>query len=104
MKMIPEHMKIIVIPGNHDVVRLEEPQPPIYKEFSKELKGYSNIEMLSNPVYVNIHASNGFEGFNVLNYHGYSFDSLVSDVEPVRKQGGYDRGDKIMEFLLRNRF
>jgi DNA polymerase II small subunit len=103
MKRIPEYIKIIAIPGNHDVVRLEEPQPAIYKEFSKELRGYGNIELLSNPTYANVHSSNGFEGFNILNYHGYSFDSLVSDVEPVRKMGGYDRGDKIMEFLLRKR-
>ncbi len=103
MKRIPEDIKIIVIPGNHDGVRLEEPQPPLYREFAKELKPYGNILMLSNPSYVNIHAGDGFEGFNILNYHGYSFDSLVSDVEPIRKSGGYDRGDKIMEFLLKKR-
>ncbi len=103
MKRIPERIQVIAIPGNHDVVRLEEPQPPIYKEFVKELGSYNNIHLLSNPSYVNIHSSNGFEGFNILNYHGYSFDRLVSEVEPIRKKGGYDMGDKIMEFILKKR-
>ncbi|HDD05264.1 MAG TPA: DNA-directed DNA polymerase II small subunit [Candidatus Aenigmarchaeota archaeon] len=100
---IPEDKIIFIIPGNHDAVRLEEPQPPIYKDLLEEVYGLDNVVMLSNPAYVNIHSYDDFPGFNVLLYHGYSFDFFVSNLEKLRAQGGYDASDKIMELVLRKR-
>jgi DNA polymerase II small subunit len=62
-----------------------------------------NVTMLSNPSYVNIHSSDSFSGFDVLLYHGYSFDYYVANVDMIRNQGGYDRADLIMRFLLKRR-
>jgi DNA polymerase II small subunit len=59
--------------------------------------------MVSNPALVNIHAIDGFEGYNVLLYHGYSFDYYVANVDSIRNNGGYDRADLIMKFLLKRR-
>ena len=100
---IPSHIQIIICPGNHDGVRLAEPQPVLYKDLAKSLWDISNVTMVTNPAYINIHASEGFPGFDVLMYHGYSFDYYVANVDSIRNNGGYDRGDLIMMFKLQKR-
>jgi len=103
LKQIPSHIKIIICPGNHDAMRIAEPQPELYKDFAKPIWDLPNIVMTSNPAMVNIHSSKDFPGFDVLLYHGYSFDYYVANVDPIRNQGGYDRADLIMKFLLQRR-
>lgn len=103
LKQIPKRIKIIICPGNHDAMRLAEPQPPLYKDFAKSLYELPNAIFVSNPAIINIGASSSFPGFDVLMYHGYSFDYFVANVDSIRQQGGYDRGDLIMRFLLQRR-
>ena len=100
---IPNHIEIIICPGNHDAMRLAEPQPPIYRDFAEPLYRLPNVTITSNPAMVNIHSSSIFPGFNVLLYHGYSFDFYVTEVESIRNNGGYDRADLLMKFLLQKR-
>ncbi|MBT3303719.1 DNA-directed DNA polymerase II small subunit [Candidatus Woesearchaeota archaeon] len=103
LKKIPSHIKIIICPGNHDAMRISEPQPIIHKELAPELHAMPNVIQVSNPGIVKIHKSEGFPGFDVLLYHGYSFDYYVSNVDSIRNQGGYHRADLIMQFLLKRR-
>ncbi|MCX6707978.1 MAG: DNA-directed DNA polymerase II small subunit [Candidatus Woesearchaeota archaeon] len=103
LKQIPEHIKIIICPGNHDALRISEPQPCLNADFAKSLWEMKNVTMVSNPAFVNIHASKDFSGFDVLMYHGYSFDYYVANVDAIREKGGYDRADLIMKFLLKRR-
>lgn len=100
---IPKHIKLIMCAGNHDALRLSEPQPRHDRDFSKPLYGLPNVTIVSNPALVNIHAKEGFPGIDVLMYHGYSFDYYVANVDYIREQGGYDRADLIMKFLLQRR-
>jgi DNA polymerase II small subunit len=100
---IPSNITLVVCPGNHDAVRMSEPQPVLFQDLAKPLWGLSNIVMVSNPSIVNIHSSEGFSGFDVLLYHGYSFDYYVANVDGIRLNGGYDRPDLIMKFLLKRR-
>ena len=102
LRRIPQHITLIMCAGNHDAVRLAEPQPPLANEFTEALR-LPNLIQVSNPSLVNIHASEGFPGFNVLVYHGYSFDYYVANVDSIRNSGGYDRADLIMRFLLKRR-
>lgn len=103
LKQIPEHIHLIICPGNHDALRISEPQPCLSKEFAKPLWEMKNVIMVSNPALVNIHSSKDFTGFDVLMYHGYSFDYYAANVDPIREKGGYDRADLIMKFLLKRR-
>lgn len=103
LKMIPKHIKIIICPGNHDAMRLSEPQPIFYDDFSKALYGISNLVMVSNPGMVNIHANEDFSGFDVMMYHGVSMNYLVREVNSIRSNGGYESSDRIMKFLLTRR-
>ena len=103
LSSIPVNIEIIVCPGNHDAMRLAEPQPPIYEDFAEPLYKLPNITVVSNPATVNIHASNSFPGFDVLLYHGHSFDFYFAEIESLRNNGGYDRADLLMKLLLQKR-
>jgi len=103
LSKIPRNIKLIICPGNHDAMRVAEPQYPIYRDFSETLYDLPNATFVSNPAIINIHSTETFSGFDVLLYHGYSFDFYVAEVESIRKGGGYDRADLIMKFLLQKR-
>ncbi|MAG08396.1 DNA polymerase II [Candidatus Woesearchaeota archaeon] len=103
LRKISPEKELIICPGNHDSMRIAEPQPVLYKDFAKPLWELPNVTMVSNPAQVNIGSYEGFPGFDVLLYHGYSFDYFVANVENIRNKGGYDRPDLIMKFLLQKR-
>ena len=100
---IRKDVKIIICPGNHDALRISEPQPILDKDFAKSLYDIKNILFVTNPSLINIHSSKDFTGFDVLLYHGYSFQYFADNVEEIRVNGGTDRADLIMKFLLQRR-
>lgn len=103
LSKIPKRIKMIICPGNHDAMRISEPQPVMYKDFAAALWQLPNTTLVSNPAIINIHSDKDFSGFDVLMYHGYSFDYFVANVDSIREQGGYNRADLIMKFLLQRR-
>jgi DNA polymerase II small subunit len=103
LRRIPGNIKIIVCPGNHDAMRLSEPQPTLYKDFAEAVWKMPNVVMVSNPAIINIHASKDFPGFDVLMYHGFSFPFYADHVESIRNAGGQQRVDLIMKYLLQRR-
>ena len=70
LKMIPEHIEIVMLPGNHDAVRRTEPQPALQDEMMDSLK--RNIRLVGNPSHFNL------EGVKVLSYHGASIDDWIT--------------------------
>jgi len=100
---IPSRIQLIICPGNHDALRLSEPQPAFNNEYCKPLMELPNALLLSNPCTVSIKADKGSSAYTVLLYHGYSFDYYVANVDTIRNSGGYDRADLIMKFLLKRR-
>jgi len=100
---IRKDVKIILIGGNHDALRLSEPQPIIDKNLAPDLYKLENVYCLSNPCLVNIGAYEGFEGFKILLYHGYSIPYYAENVESIRKGGKLQKIDSIMKFLLQKR-
>jgi len=103
IKQIPKDKQIIMCPGNHDAVHLAEPQREFYKEYASSIYELENSTIVTNPAVINIGKTKTFEGFNVLMYHGYSFDYYVANVPSIRLGGGYHRADLIMKFLLKRR-
>jgi DNA polymerase II small subunit len=103
LAQIPKNKEIIICPGNHDSTHLAEPQPIFYKKYAQKLYDLENATIVSNPAMVNIGKKKNFSGFDVLMYHGYSFDYYVANVEDIRMNGGYKRSDLIMKFLLKRR-
>lgn len=103
LSQIPQQIPLIICPGNHDATRLAEPQPALQKKIALPLQELPNAIIVSNPSLINIAATQDFPGFDVLMYHGASFDHFVREVDELRIKGGYNRGDLIMRFLLQRR-
>lgn len=103
IRKIPAEKKIIICPGNHDAVHLAEPQSSFDETFAPSLFKIPNVTLVTNPAMVNIGKTETFSGFDVLLYHGYSFDYYVANVDSIRNNGGYHRADLIIRFLLKRR-
>lgn len=69
---IPDWIKIVMMPGNHDAVRLAEPQPALSKEIQNIFD--SRVMFAGNPCYLEI------EGRSILAYHGRSMDDFIASV------------------------
>lgn len=91
LKDVPDHIKMVVQPGNHDAVRLAEPQPALGDMFTKTFD--SNIIMAGNPVSLEI------EGRRILSYHGKGIDDWISNVQNLT----YDEPMRVMEEMLKRR-
>jgi len=89
---LPDHVTVVISPGNHDAVRMAEPQPAIPKEICPAIYDLQAV-MVGNPALVSI------EGVHVLVYHGRSFDDLVGMVPGVRREKPTD----LMRLMLEKR-
>jgi len=92
LKAIPEHIEVIVAPGNHDAVRVADPQPALPLEFVRHVDDAENIHFVGNP---SIHK---VEGLSLLIYHGTSVDGWIANNPNLRD--GYENPQKVaMEML-----
>jgi len=94
LKQVPGDMEIIMIPGNHDAVRLAEPQPG-FDDHLREIMDAHDSRIVSNPSTVTL------EGVSVLLYHGVSLDEVIAEL-PAEK-ASYDEPHKAMYQLLKKR-
>ncbi|VVB80148.1 DNA polymerase II small subunit [uncultured archaeon] len=96
-------IKIIISSGNHDGVRLMEPQPMISEKYAWPLYNLKNVIFTTNPSLVNFAAKKGFSGFNALTYHGFSFFHYVDNIPSLIKQKAAHAPELVMTYLLKNR-
>ncbi|AGB01224.1 DNA-directed DNA polymerase II small subunit [Methanoregula formicica] len=85
---LPSRMKIIISPGNHDVVRGAEPQPVIPEAFTKKFP--QNCMQVENPAVVNL------QGVRVMMYHGRSIDDMIGLIPGA----SYEHSGLMMEEML----
>jgi DNA polymerase II small subunit len=69
ISQFPDHVELILQPGNHDAVRPAEPQPAFPNEIQKIFP--DNVTFAGNPCLLSLH------GVNILSYHGRSLDDFV---------------------------
>jgi len=100
---IKKDINIIISPGNHDALRVMEPQPLLDEKFAWPLYNMKNVILTQNPALINIGAKTGFSGFDVLTYHGYSFHYYSNNIESLIKDNAIHTPEKIMAYLLKNR-
>jgi len=103
LKKIPAHIAIIICPGNHDGLRIAEPQPPHTRDLFREMFDKDNLFFVSSPSTVRIGKTHNFSGFDVLLYHGYSFPHYADKVDALRLAGGLENTENIMKYLLKRR-
>jgi len=94
LKEVPGDMEIVMIPGNHDAVRLAEPQPGFDEEL-REIMSAHDCRISSNPSMVTV------EGVDFLMYHGVSLDEVIAELPD--EKATYDDPHEAMYQLLRKR-
>ena len=87
---IPNQIQSVIMPGNHDAVRLMEPQLPLPDRVIKNFG--DNLTFTANPVLLDL------AGVKVLCYHGKSLDDLVS-----LREMSYEDPINMMKELLNRR-
>ena len=90
LQLIPDHISIILQPGNHDAVRPAEPQPAFEKEIQDLFSG-KDIIFVGNPCYFSLH------GVEVLSYHGQSLLDFATNIQCLR----YNEPLEIMKIMLK---
>ena len=94
LKAVPGDIEIVMIPGNHDAVRLAEPQPGFTEEL-RDIMTAHDARITSNPSTVTI------EGVSVLMYHGVSLDEIIAEFPD--EKATYEEPEKPMYHLLKKR-
>lgn len=87
---IPEHIRVIISPGNHDAVRQAEPQPALPENIQADFP--ENVIFVGNPALVEL------DGVRILIYHGRSIDDLVASIPGVSYQ---EPAGAVLEMLKR---
>jgi DNA polymerase II small subunit len=90
---IPEHIEIVVSPGNHDAPRKAQPQPAISEDYLQTLQGARRIYSLGNPCSVSLHS------VEVLMYHGRSLDDIIGSAPGT----DHAHPEKAMKLLVQGR-
>ncbi|MFW5846613.1 MAG: metallophosphoesterase [Nanoarchaeota archaeon] len=105
LSQLRKDIKIIISPGNHDGVRLMEPQPLLNEKYAWPLYNLENVILTTNPARVNIASDKekGFGGFEVLTYHGFSFPFYANNIWSLIKVDAMNKPETIMKYLLKNR-
>lgn len=93
VQQIPEHIGVIVSPGNHDATNKALPHRPISKEHAEALYESREFITLGNPALISLH------GVKILVYHGEGLDDILATVPGL----GYNTVGEAMRLLLRYR-
>jgi len=93
IEQTPDHIEIIIVPGNHDATRRALPQPTIKAEYTEPLQEIGRVHLLGNPSTILLH------GVRILLYHGRSLDDVISLLPNM----SFQEPDKAMRFLLQSR-
>jgi len=94
LKSVPGDMEVIMIPGNHDAVRLAEPQPAFDEEL-RDIMSAHDARIVANPSTVTV------EGVDILMYHGVSLDEVIAELPD--EKATYDEPHRPMYQLLKKR-
>ncbi|RLG45433.1 MAG: DNA-directed DNA polymerase II small subunit [Thermoproteota archaeon] len=96
LSYLPDYIKVILIPGNHDPVRDSDPQPPIPEDYLSHISSAVDLLSLGNPAYISI------EGVEFLIYHGRSLNSwqrYTPQAIPLTRKSSL----RMLELMLRKR-
>ena len=91
LKEVPDDIRIVIQPGNHDAAQPAEPQPAFSKHISDMFD--SSTLFVGNPCYLEI------EDRTILSYHGRSIDDWISNVQGL----SYDHPLEAMKEMLKRR-
>jgi len=90
IRNIPNHITILMQPGNHDAVRPAEPQPTFEKEIRDLFTGV-DIRFAGNPCYFSL------DSVEILSYHGQSLLDFSTNIQHLK----YNEPIEVMKQMLR---
>ena len=90
LRLLPDHISLIVQPGNHDAVRPAEPQPTFEKEIQDLFSGM-DVTFIGNPCYFSLH------NVEILSYHGQSLLDFATNIQHLK----YNEPVEIMKVMLK---
>lgn len=103
LDQIRKDIKIIMCPGQHDSVRVAEPQPFIGRDYGEALYSLNNLILVSNPAIIEIANEAGKRGMKILMYHGASMIHFVNEIESLRFSKAHDTPSKVVKEILKRR-
>ncbi|OIO81511.1 hypothetical protein AUJ84_01045 [Candidatus Pacearchaeota archaeon CG1_02_32_132] len=101
LTQIPEKITMFMCPGQHDAVRVPEPQPIIGKDYGSVLHEIDNLILVSNPSMIKLIEGN--KEFKVFMYHGASIHSLINEIEELRLMKAHNCPAKAVKHMLKRR-
>ncbi len=100
LSKIRNDIQIIICPGQHDAVRIAEPQPVISKKYAESLYYLKNINFVTNPSYVEVGRD---VKFKILMYHGASMHGIINSIDKLRLGKGHDSPTDVVKYMLKKR-
>ncbi|MDP1695624.1 MAG: metallophosphoesterase [archaeon] len=101
LKRIPKHITMFMCPGQHDAMRVAEPQPPIDRRYASSLYEIENLVLVTNPTLVKLNEGN--KEFKVLMYHGASIHTFINEIEELREMKAHNCPAKAVKHMLKRR-
>ena len=92
IELLPNHLTLLLQPGNHDAVRPAEPQPTFEKEIQDLFSGKEFI-FIGNPCFFSLH------GVEILSYHGQSLLDFSTNIQHLN----YNEPTDVMKVMLKKR-
>jgi DNA polymerase II small subunit len=92
MQSLPDHLQLVVQPGNHDASRPAEPQPAFTREV-RERFDHHHARFVANPAWFRMH------GVLTLGYHGSSLIDFATTVTNLE----YEKPLPAMKQMLQSR-
>ncbi|HRZ85834.1 MAG TPA: metallophosphoesterase [Candidatus Paceibacterota bacterium] len=97
---IRPNIKIIMCAGQHDAVRVAEPQPIIGEWYGNSLYMIPNLNLVTNPSLIEVGSD---VKFKVLMYHGASMHGIIDSIDKLRLNRGQDHPTEVVKFMLKKR-
>ncbi|MBS3098633.1 metallophosphoesterase [Candidatus Pacearchaeota archaeon] len=101
LRRVPKRITMFMCPGQHDAVRVAEPQPIISRKYARELYEIDNLVLVTNPTLVKL--EDGAKEFKVLMYHGASLHNIINEIKELREMKAHRYPAKAVEHLLKRR-
>ncbi|MEA3143022.1 MAG: polymerase small subunit [Thermoplasmata archaeon] len=92
MGAVPDHVEVVIQPGNHDASRPAEPQPAFSKEVRERFEHHA-ARFVANPATFRLH------GVTTLGYHGNSLIDFATSVVNLE----YEKPLPVMKQMLQSR-
>ncbi len=101
LRRVPKHITMFMCPGQHDAVRVAEPQPLIDKRYAPELYEIENLVLVTNPTLVKFKEAE--KEFKVLMYHGASIHTFINEIPELREMKAHRTPAKAVKHMLKRR-